>query len=629
VTNTVAVTGTGLDPLTMMFATLGGGSPNENSIFYPVEESGTSMVLLAPALLPRGAPATIEPLSIPVGARSLAGESSSNGDIVYAGVPSVTSVVNSSTGQPGVPDSQSCPNPPPADGCGTPITIAGSGFDQSTGPLYFYEPATGTDLSTQFSYDVTGDSEITTQSVQQNPDAVTPMVCSNSGCAFNTSAPLYVYPPGDPTISSITNDSGPAQGGNQVTITGTNLGCAVEVLFGSTPALDVSNAQALLDCGQTGSVEVTVPPALVGTVHVSIVTLESEFSGSTSNSVSYNYDRSAPSAPQSLTVDPYAAAAKVTWTAPASNGGDSITGFTAAATAPGESPLAAKAGATATSFVFRHLQPGIPWSFSVVADSKLGSGLPATSSNPVTLTPGDNGYIVATSNGGTFGFGSLTSSGGPGGVWLASPIVGISATPNALGYVEVAADGRVYNFGNAGNYGSATVPKRQRAVGIAETVDGAGYWVLLGNGSVQPFGDALTFTGGLHVHDAVAIAATPDGQGYYVVEATGAVSPFGDGASGLQTAVTIRGPIVGIAVDPVASGYWLLARGGTVYEFGAALGHGSPSTGAGAAGIAAAPDGNGYWVVSVRDKLFHFGSAQWYGTPRHRAQSPAVGIVAG
>ena len=75
---------------------------------------------------------------------------------------------------------------------------------------------------------------------------------------------LFLYPPGDPKIDSITPASGPANGGTPVTITGENLGCVTNVSFGSVAAVDATNAAALLDCGSTDTVTVTAPAGSVG-----------------------------------------------------------------------------------------------------------------------------------------------------------------------------------------------------------------------------------------------------------------------------------------------------------------------------------------------------------------------------
>ena len=94
-TNTVVVTGTGLDLMTFTAALLSSGAPfDENSVVYPVQESGTFMVLEAPPLLAPGGPPTTEPFALTVGAESVAGVSTQTGTIQYSGVPVTTAVVN-------------------------------------------------------------------------------------------------------------------------------------------------------------------------------------------------------------------------------------------------------------------------------------------------------------------------------------------------------------------------------------------------------------------------------------------------------------------------------------------------------------------------------------------------------
>jgi Pro-kumamolisin, activation domain/Fibronectin type III domain/IPT/TIG domain len=629
--NVVTVTGTGLDPLTLSYATL--GLPvSEYSIYYPVQDSGTFMVLVAPALIPSTAAATTEPVGLPVGASSIAGLSTATADIYYAGIPTVTSVVNTATGKNGVPDSQACPSPPPASGCGTPLSIAGSGFLQATGPLGFVDHVSPFDLATQYNYTQVSDTSITTQSVQQNPALVDVEVCTSTGCSYNPPDDLlYVYPPGNPELSAITPASGPAQGGNQAVITGANLGCATGVFFGTVAAETFSNAEALLDCGTTNQVDVTVPPGTAGsTVSVTVSTVESGFTGSKSNSVSYSYTDSPPSAPTSFTVTPGRASATLRWSPPASDGGSKVSGYIARASSPGRATATATLPASATSHIFAALHPGVSWSFSVLAVSSRGDGRAATWAKPVKLAPGDNGYLVATANGGRFGFGSLSSDASPRAAKLAAPIAGIAATADGLGYFEVTSRGTVTSFGDARFHGSATLSQTHHVVGIAATPDGGGYWLLLNTGTVQAFGDARNYGGANQTGGAVGIAATADGKGYYIAERNGNVTARGDATfSGDEAGKHLTEPIAGIAVDPVAAGYWLVGAQGAVYAFGKARNHGSESTTQskdGAAGIAATPDGNGYWLLAPDGKVFSFGTARYEGDPA-LAQSTAVGIV--
>jgi hypothetical protein len=74
---------------------------------------------------------------------------------------------------------------------------------------------------------------------------------------------------------------------------------------------------------------------------------------------------------------------------------------------------------------------------------------------------------------------------------LNRPIVAMAATPNAGGYWLVASDGGIFNFGDAGYYGStgATVLILP-VVGMAATRDGKGYVLVAVDGGTFPFGDA-------------------------------------------------------------------------------------------------------------------------------------------
>ena len=176
-TNTVAVTGTGLDPLTFTAALLSSGAPfNENSVVYPIQESGTFMVLEAPPLLAPGGPPTTEPFALTVGAESVAGVSTQTGTIQYSGVPVTTAVVN--TADPNNLDGLYGA----VDTGGAPLDISGTGFMQAVGPAIFEEPVTGTDLATQYTYDVVSDSEVTALAPAMNPDLVDVSLCSTTGC---------------------------------------------------------------------------------------------------------------------------------------------------------------------------------------------------------------------------------------------------------------------------------------------------------------------------------------------------------------------------------------------------------------------------------------------------------------
>jgi hypothetical protein len=288
----VEVTGTGMDPLTFEYLLL--GSPvNEDSIDYPVELSGTSLLLEAPTLpaVYSGAPTT-EPTTLPVGLASLGGQSN-QGSIAYAGVPEINMVTNTSN-----PRTLDGVYGAPATG-GAPLDINGAGLLQAVGPIAFDDEFTGTSLGTQYNFTPTSDTDITTESVSQNPALVDTEVCSETGCnlpsSFNyppsTADELIVYPPGAPDVTSVSPSSGPDEGGTAVEISGQNLGCVVSVKFGSVLAESFSNEQALLLCGTTGVIDATTPPGTPDTVvPVTVTTAESILTGdSPKSTASYSY----------------------------------------------------------------------------------------------------------------------------------------------------------------------------------------------------------------------------------------------------------------------------------------------------------------------------------------------------
>ncbi len=277
-TNIVQVTGTGMDPLTASYALLSGGGPfNENSIIYPLEESGTSMILDLPALVAPGGTPTTEPLGLTVAFGSLAGTSTQNGTVYYAGVPDVSGVVNTSNshtlnGVYGAPDTG-----------GSPLQINGSGFEQTVAPILFLDNITDFSVGTQYTFTVNSDSAVTAESVSQNPGLMDVELCSNTGCSSPSPADeLMVYAPGAPVVTGVTPSSGPAEGGTAVVISGQNLGCAVAATFGSAQATGVANEPALLQCGTTGLVDATSPPGKPGSKGaVTVETAESVLAPST------------------------------------------------------------------------------------------------------------------------------------------------------------------------------------------------------------------------------------------------------------------------------------------------------------------------------------------------------------
>ena len=268
----VTVRGRGLGLQTMDWTNFGPPTQADSQNFNFLFLTGTQMQIVS---LPE--PLTTNVLSVPFSVMTLGGLSPSV-TAQFAGVPTVTSVVNKSNSKRlnGVSGA--------VTSGGTPIQIQGRGFSrQVLAPIEFND-ASGSGLSTgtQNTFAISGDTVINTQTVSQNPGLMDVQVCTVTDCSAAVPADeLWLYAPGDPTVDSVSPSSGPASGGTRTTITGNNLGCVLTAGFGGKQATAVSNVPGPLDCGSTSTVRATSPAGTAGaTVGVRVTTVESFFTGS-------------------------------------------------------------------------------------------------------------------------------------------------------------------------------------------------------------------------------------------------------------------------------------------------------------------------------------------------------------
>jgi hypothetical protein len=85
----------------------------------------------------------------------------------------------------------------------------------------------------------------------------------------------------------------------------------------------------------------------------------------------------------------------------------------------------------------------------------------------IASTPDGGGYWEVANDGGIFNYGDAGFAGSMGGKPLNAPIVGIGADPNSGGYLEVASDGGIFAF-NSPFFGSmGGKPLNKPIVGIA------------------------------------------------------------------------------------------------------------------------------------------------------------------
>jgi hypothetical protein len=282
----VTINGKGFNLATLDWVNFGDPTQaaSQQSSFQFVSVTGTQIELLAPGLNVT----TVDPKTLGVTVRSVAGQSAS-ANATYAGIPTVSAVQATAGPTAGT---QAGP-----DTGGTPIEIDGTGLANQALVVIFPDVATPFSFGTQYNFDASSDTKLTTTTVGQNAAVVDTQVCTVTDCSEPSSLNndlsdvLFLFPPGDPKITSITPSSGPANGGTQVTITGHNLGCVTNVSFGNVAAIDASNEAALLDCGTTDTVTVTAPAGAVGTVPVTLHTVESDSTGAAPATSSFTYTK--------------------------------------------------------------------------------------------------------------------------------------------------------------------------------------------------------------------------------------------------------------------------------------------------------------------------------------------------
>ncbi|MER6015782.1 IPT/TIG domain-containing protein, partial [Streptomyces bluensis] len=203
-----------------------------------------------------------------------------------------------------------------------------------------------------------------------------------------------------PTITSLAPPNGPTSGGNTVTITGTNLTGATQVLFGSNPATITSNTAT--------QITATAPAGPPSAVNVTVTT-----AGGISNPLPYVY----VSAPTVNSVSPQFGP---------SSGGNTVT-------ITGSNLFLASAV---------HFGPNLGTALTVVSDSQL----------TVTAPPGTGTVVVTvTTPGGT----STVGLGNPYYTYLGAPVI-TTLVPNhglASGGDSITIDGSNLTYTDSVTFG--------------------------------------------------------------------------------------------------------------------------------------------------------------------------------
>ena len=276
----ITIHGRGLNPLVLDWADFGAPGRAASQVIDYAYLSGTRIQIKAPP-----SRRTVNRTRVRVSVKTLAGQSPA-AHVTYAGVPQVTGVVSLRSrlrlhGVAGAPDTG-----------GTPIRITGRGLaGQLAGPLEFIAPR-GLSAGTEYTYRVSGASAVETTTVAQTPARVDVLACTVTGCS-EPGRPdrLWLFAPGEPSVTSVTPAVGAPAGGTHVTIAGANLGCPLGVWFGHRAARSFRRGIAALDCGATEFLTAASPPGAPGArVPVSVQTVESYFTGHGRGSTTARFD---------------------------------------------------------------------------------------------------------------------------------------------------------------------------------------------------------------------------------------------------------------------------------------------------------------------------------------------------
>ncbi|WP_428001048.1 fibronectin type III domain-containing protein [Acidovorax sp.] len=160
-----------------------------------------------------------------------------------------------------------------------------------------------------------------------------------------------------------------------------------KTIDGTTAAFGVSYTPAAPDARLLGTPGAVAASSAAGTHAVNVTGVHSTQRGYditlVPGTLTINAVVAAPDAPAAPAATPGNAQATVAWTAPASNGGSPITGYTVTGTPGGTCTVAAAAPRTCT---ITTLTNGTPYTFTVKATNAVGDSLASLASAPVTPT---------------------------------------------------------------------------------------------------------------------------------------------------------------------------------------------------------------------------------------------------
>ncbi len=347
----VTITGTNLTGATSV--TIGGASATGVSVVNSTTITATT---------PAGTAGARD-----VAVTTVGGTGTGTGIFTYIAAPTVTGI---------------SPSSGPTTG-GDSVTITGTSFTGTTSVTIGGSAATGVA--------VVNDTTITATTPAGTAGAKDVIVTNSVGSGTGTSLYTYVAAP---TVTGISPASGTDAGGTGVTITGTNLTGATGVTIGGSAATGITVINST-------TITATTPAGTAGARDVTVTTI-----GGTGTGTGLFTYLSAPGAPTGATASGGDTQATVNFTAPTSDGGSTITTYTATSSPGGLTGTCA--GPAACAITVTGLTNGTVYNFTVTATNAIGTSAPSAASNSVTPAAGPTVPDAPTSVTATAGYGQAT-----------------------------------------------------------------------------------------------------------------------------------------------------------------------------------------------------------------------------
>ena len=196
------------------------------------------------------------------------------------------------------------------------------------------------------------------------------MAVDGAGNLYVTESTSHIVRKGKsakPEITAVNPTSGPQAGGTTVILTGANFTGATAVSFGGTAATSFTVNSAT-------QITAVSPARSIGIVDISVTAPFGTSDNGANDQFTYLGTPGAPTIGSATLVG--GTSARITFTAPASNGGTAITSYTVTA-----SPGGLTATGTGSPLTVTGLTDGVTYTFSVTASNSIGTGSASAASN--------------------------------------------------------------------------------------------------------------------------------------------------------------------------------------------------------------------------------------------------------